>query len=182
MEKNFKNQTPPRSSAQIDTFMQHQKGASFSPPKFLMANNSPELRQITNKDETVITTEDRFTLNRINIPSSTRTNNQPIDIQNSPRLSVNSLSNQNFGNTNEFKFNSYDSTGGYGEVGKQRHNSIGVGNTRHPKSNSEMQNQFFNDLYNNSSSNIKNTLPIFIDDLEEETILDVSINFVNENG
>jgi hypothetical protein len=172
MEKNFKNQTPPRSSTQIDTFMQHQHDASFSPPKFQMANNSPGARHhFTGQDETTAS-DDRFAASRINIPSSSRTHNQPIDIQNSPRLNVNSL-NQNFSNNNN-----YDTAGVYGETAKTRQNSTSNGNIRLAKNYPEMQNQFFNDLYNNSNSNIKNAMPIFIDDLEEETILDVSVRLL----
>lgn len=162
MEKNFsKTQTPPRSGSNIEAFT---VDVGISPPKYQMTN-SPSSRAM-NRDDS----EDRFTTNRNSNRASY--NNQPIDVQlNSPRLSVNSL-NQNYNKVEKYN---YDPSYGGNEHVKSRHNSIGNGNSNVRMVNNyiDQPNQLFNDLYNNSSSNTKNAMPIFIDDLEEETILDV---------
>ena len=168
MEKNFsKNPTPPRSASQMDTFVQNtaipNPDIGLSSPKFHV-NMSPSSRQQQQQQQ--YENDDRFTSNK--------QQSKPYNYDgqfNSPRLSVNSLS-QNFNKTDEYKYN-YD--GGYSDQSKSRNNSVSSGNnnpTRMVKNYPEQQNALFNDLYNNP--NPKATMPIFIDDLEEETILDVT--------
>lgn len=150
MEKNFaKIQTPPRSSgSHLDAFnAQVEQQAGISPPLAFQNNQSPTIRINSNQQEHP---------------------NNPIDIQfNSPRMSVNSL-NQNFNKVDEYKYNFDPSYGGTDPALKTRNNSGSAG--------IPMAKNFpDHTLYNNSATASKNAMPIFIDDLEEETILDVTI-------
>ena len=147
MEKNFsKIQTPPRSGSHLETFNAHLE-AGISPPLAFQNNLSPTIR--TNPDH------------------ERHTHQNPIDIQfNSPRMSVNSL-NQNFNKIDEYKYSYDPSYGGTDPSLKTRNNSGG--------SHLQMGKNFpDHTLYSNSGTGSKNAMPVFIDDLEEETLLDVS--------
>ena len=180
MEKNFsKVQTPPRSGPHLE-FAQNsnsnaQNDPGLSPPKFQLNSSPSNLRIINQPDES----DNRFTPTRPRQPTQQEV--QPCDVQfNSPRMSVNSL-NQNMNKVDEYKYNYDPRYGGNDPAMKQRNNSNSSGATAinsHIKmaKNTEQQQQtpFFNDLYNNANNpGSKNVMPIFIDDLEEETILDV---------
>ena len=164
MEKNFsKTQTPPRSS-QTEGFAQIAANElGMSPPKFHLANSPgfkmPQLDEhVNDAEKAVLIKQQRLVQNDTHFGGH--------------RSSLNSL-NQNIVKADEAKFN-YDNSYGY-EAARSKPNTPNNNNNsmRLVKNYQEQSNNFFNDLYNNP----KSTMQIFIDDLEEETILDVNFLF-----
>ena len=161
MEKNFtKTQTPPRSfGSQLDVFIQNNQynrlgsndsETGISPPSKFIVGSSPTTRMYYNSDE-----------NNSERKNSIKNSRTDYPVLSSPRLSTNSLNNPNL-RIDELKLN-YD---------QYNNNNNSKSNIRMVKNYQENSTTCFNELYSG-----KNSFPIFIDDLEEETILDVNYLF-----